>query len=142
MKHFHVDLTKRRSWREDASNPADWEAWDRAWRKKLGWRAGLTFWRKTNVPGRRLLIARHWPHRLCWSWGVDVSWLRPERGDIRRFAFYASTLSHSVDLYLWFWSIDYHWQNYDWMVAVHLKGSEPKIYWKHHLEHAAPVGTA
>ena len=68
-----VSLKKPPHWRDIASNAKTWDTWDRAWRRKLGWRAGLRFWGKTNVPGSRTLLSRHWPHHLCWSWSMALT---------------------------------------------------------------------
>jgi len=43
-------------------------------KKKFGVFAGLRFWRKTNMNGNRVLISRHWPHIIPWSWSVWVKW--------------------------------------------------------------------
>lgn len=48
---------------------AAFDAWDCAMRRKFGWRAGLSFWTRESGGGR-VLIARHWPHKLCWDWAV------------------------------------------------------------------------
>jgi hypothetical protein len=144
MKRFHFDWGRPVSdWREGASNLAEWQAWDRSWRRKLGWRAGLTFWSKTNVPGSRSLLARHWPHRLCWSWSIWVGVARPDFDGPNRIYLNVSRRYRSIEWRLWRFKGSTHWQDSDWMVALGpYKDDAPKIYWKHHLEHAEAVGSA
>lgn len=60
----------------EGTDRAAFDAWDVATQRRLGWRAGLTFWAKTNTNGR-ILISRHWPHKLCWDW--SLAW-EPYRG--------------------------------------------------------------
>lgn len=139
---FRCDFEKPGCWRERASNLAEWEAWDRAWRKKLGWRAGLRFWSKTNVPGSRSLLSRHWPHRLCWSWSIWVGIARPGY-DKKCFLFSYSRKYRRLDVRLWWFKLDWSWQDSQWMVGLGpYRKDAPTIYWKHHLEHAVPAGTA
>lgn len=140
---FKLDLTKPPTWRDRASNLAEWEAWDRAWRKRLGWRAGLAFWKKTNTPRSRVLLSRHWPHRLCWSWSIWVGIARPGY-DRKCFAFILSRPYRMTNIRLWWFKFSFHTQDSDWMANVGptYKPDAPKIYWKHHLERAEPMGTA
>lgn len=140
---FKIDLKPRGgcSWREQASNYNAWAKWDRAWRKRLGWRAGLSFWSKTNVKGSRVLLSRHWPHRLCWSWSIWVSRNRPGY-ETNRIGCVIIRQYRNCDIFLWKWRISYHWQDSDWMAAIDRKHDAPTIYWKHHLEHAEPIGSA
>lgn len=69
---WKVDLTPAQRWEDSASNLADWKGWDRMMRSRCGWLAGLAFWGKTNTESSRVLLSRHWPHRLCWSWSIRV----------------------------------------------------------------------
>lgn len=43
-------------------------------KKHFGFWAGLRFWKPTNSKGSVVLISRHWPHIIPWSWSVWVSW--------------------------------------------------------------------
>jgi hypothetical protein len=140
---FKIDLTKPRNWREDASNADAWARWDREWRKRLGWRAGLAFWCRTNVPKSRVLLSRHWPHRLCWSWSIWVGIVRPAYDGKRTLSIVALRRYRSFDIRLWWFKASFHWQNSDHMVALGpYREGAPKIYWKHHLERAEPAGSA
>lgn len=139
-----IDLSppQGKGWRSRASNLAEWEAWDRSWRKRLGWRAGLNFWSKTNQDGARVLISRHWPHRLCWSWMVWVSRNRPGY-EKNRIGLVVVRPYRVFNLMLWKWRVSFHWQDSDYMVGLgHYKNGAPKIYWKHQLERAEPAGSA
>lgn len=143
MKRIKIDLSKPNSnWREAASNLSDWERWDRSWRHKLGWRAGLSFWSKTNTPGSRVLLSRHWPHRLCWSWSIWVGKRREGFDGPPKFILMVSRRYRMADLWLWWVYVRFSWQDSDWMPGISYKKDAPTIYWKHHLEHAAPAGTA
>jgi len=139
---FKIDLTPpANNWRENASNFGAWEKWDKSWRKRLGWRAGLSFWSKTNVEGSRS-FSRHWPHRLCWSWSIWVSRNRPGF-ETNRIGFVFVRRYRNFDLMLWKWRVTGHWQNYDYMAGLGpYKEGAPKIYWKHHLQNAEPAGSA
>lgn len=138
-----IDWTRPGSWKDRASNLAEWDRWDRTERRKLGWRAGLHFWERTNVPGSRVLVSRHWPHRLCWSWSVWVGKYREGFDGPRQFSFTASRRYRFIRLWVWTHYVNVTWQDSDWMVGLGYRGEDaPKIYWKHHLEHAEPAGSA
>jgi len=144
MKYLKIDLTKPEGgWRERASNLEEWQAWDRAWRKKLGWRAGLAFWRKTNTPKSRVLLSRHWPHRLCWSWSIWVGLRREGFDGPPHFSLMISRRFRMARIQIWSVHAQFNRQDSDWMVALgRFKEGSPTMYWKHHLEHAEPAGTA
>src|ERR1700751_589757 len=100
-RRLKIDFTRPHSWRDQASNLAGWEHWDRQMRRRFGWRAGLLFWSRTNTPGQRVLLSRHWPHRVCWSWSIWIGrhwegWHGP-----RRFSFVASRKDRFMGLWLW-----------------------------------------
>lgn len=141
---FKFNFTRAARWQDQASNAADWVRWDRDWRRKLGWRAGLVFWGKTNVKGSRVLLCRHWPHRLCWSWSIWVGKRREGYDGPMRFSIVVLRQYRSASLWLGSFYINLHWQDSSFMVAVgpDFKSDAPKIYWKHHLENAEPAGTA
>lgn len=135
---FNLDLTKSRNWRESAANLSEWEAWDRIERERRGFFAGLKFWRKTNVPGSRVLLSRHWPHRLCWDWSV---WIGLHRGKE-----YDGSLGVRINIsrryrvvnidVLWL-KFHVHWQGSQYMAALGPFSAEaPKIVWMHHLARA------
>lgn len=143
MDLLKLDLQRPKSWRASASNLEDWVKWDRAWRKRLGWRAGLGFWQKSNVSTDRIIAYRHWPHRLCWQWTVRVGLYR-KGYDTRRIGLTFSRRYRTASLHLWLIHFDAAWQDSDHMVAVGPPYNEdaPKIYWKHHLENVEPMGSA
>jgi hypothetical protein len=141
---FKFNMARSPSWRDSASNVAEWDAWDRAWRHKLGWRAGLKIWGQTNMAGSRTLISRHWPHRLCWDWSVWVGRWREGHDGPRRCSIVVSRPYRFAEIWVWTHYARLSWQNSQWMVAVGptYRPGAPKIYWKHHLENAIPAGTA
>lgn len=138
-----VLLSRPRCWREDAYNLTAFDAWDREQRRKLGWRAGLRFWKKTNIPGSRVLISRHWPHLLCWQWSVWVGRYQGlEKDGHRRFALIYLRPHRSFELRLFGPYLRVMWQDSDWMTACGYSPASPKILWQHHLEAAEPQGSA
>lgn len=38
---------------------------------------GLSFFKKTNVKYSYVLVSRHWPHLLCWSWSLWITFYKP-----------------------------------------------------------------
>lgn len=140
---WKVDLTPAARWEDSASNLDVWRQWDATMRQRCGWRAGLAFWGKTNTEGGRVLLSRHWPHRLCWSWSIWVGLRRgvdmdgPSRVSLVIGRPYRFCEIQIVRAY-----VRVTWQNYGWMVASRYEAGAPTIYWKHHLEHAVPAGTA
>lgn len=140
MNPIQINLSRPNNWQDMVSNLSEWKDWDRAWRRKLGWRSGLQFWGKTNVHRSRLLLSRHWPHRLCWSWCV---WVGVRRHDEpRRFFVNVARKYRSITIQVWSIYTLFTWQDYDWMAGRLARETAPTIYWKHHLEHATPAGTA
>jgi len=144
MKPFVFNLARPMgNWRENASNFVQWQEWDRQWRHKLGWRAGLAFWKKTNVKGSRVLLSRHWPHRLCWSWSIWVGVARPEYDGPNRFFIVIMRPYRNVQWRIWRFIGSVHWQDSDHMAALgRYRDGAPKIYWKQRLANAEPAGTA
>lgn len=104
---------------------AAFDAWDAAMRRRLGWRAGLAFWKKTNTAAR-VVVSRHWPHRLCWDWAL---WFEPYRGAKRDgerrigviFCYHTLTLDLAV------FALSFRWQNYGEMVASQYKADAPVV---------------
>lgn len=140
-----IDLRRAPRWEEHASNLDEFRQWDRAHRKRLGFLAGLQFWGKTNTPHSRVLLSRHWPHKLCWDWSMWVTWWHRDREEYsgsRRLSLHLSLYYRSIDLHFWLGSISLSWQNYGYMGGLAVKPPAPKIYWKHHLEQATPMGRA
>ena len=145
MSGFQIDLRRPNRWEDSASNLKEFRQWDRDQRRKYGFLAGLQFWGRTNTPRSRVLLSRHWPHKLCWDWSVWVSWWHRERAEYdgpRRISLHVSRFSRSADLHFWLGSIRLSWQNYGYMAARNAEPSAPKIYWKHHLANAEPMGSA
>lgn len=138
-----VLLKRPRSWRDDAYNLAAFDAWDREQRRRQGWCAGLGVWKKTNVPGSRVLISRHWPHLLCWQWGVWVGRYQGREMDgPRRFALTYLRPYRIFELRLFGPYVRITWQDSDWMLSRNYSPAGPKILWQHHLEAAEPHGSA
>lgn len=84
----------------------------RRWSRRRKWRhpfAGLAFFRRTSDPTVTDLVSRHWPHLMCWSWGL--SWHR-QKGD-ERYGWRPIRLGNSILV----WRLRLSWQDYDWMVA-------------------------
>jgi hypothetical protein len=136
--YFGIDLKPGRNWRDDALNLAEFDAWDDAERARRGWLAGLSFWTKTNVKGERILLSRHWPHLLCWSWSIRVGWRNRSRPR-RAFAFLMHRRYKRFELSLFGPFIEAHWQDYGHMAAVS-RNDAPKIVWTHHQTRSAEDG--
>lgn len=136
-----IDTTPAASWKDRASNVAEWEKWDRAWRDRLGWRAGLSVFRKTSGDRHWNLLSRHWPHRLCWSWIISAS--LPRSGEGARTGLFISRPFRRGSVNLLGASISFVWQDSDHMANLgRYQDGAPEIYWKHHLENATPAGVA
>jgi uncharacterized protein YdaU (DUF1376 family) len=141
---FGINLEKPRDWRDGAYNLAEWKAWDRAQRTRLGFFSGLKFWGTTNTPGSRVLLSRHWPHRLCWDWSIWVGLHRGADWDgPLKVAFIVSRKYRNVNISLLWFKLNANWQNYQHMAGLGPIGrGAPSILWNHHLEHAEPAGRA
>lgn len=139
---FGFNPKKPGSWKDRAVNAAEWETWDRDQRKAQGWRSGLGFWTKTNCEGSRVLLARHWPHRLCWSWSIWVGLHRKKYDGPRRLEFVFHRGYRFLNVSLFGPYIRVSWQDSDHMIGLGYRDSGPKIIWAHHLQHAEPVGSA
>ena len=142
MGYLSIDLRRPGSWRDRCSTVAEWDEWDRTQRKALGWRAGLTFWTKTNVEGSRSLIARHWPHRLCWSWSVWVGRFRKGYDEGPKISLRFSRKYRQAEIWMLFWYARICWQDYDWMPDLSYKLSAPQMFWHRQLRDAEPAGNA
>src|SRR5246127_3909514 len=117
LRYLKMDFTRPCSWRDQAPNSAEWEHWDRHMRRRFGWRAGLSFWSRTNTPGQRILLSRHWPHRVCWSWSI---WFGRHRHGPRRFSFVASRKDRFMSLWLWVMYVNLSCQDIAPFVQRHL----------------------
>lgn len=140
-----VITDRARDWREmaDPISLRAWEEWDRGWRRRLGWRAGLGFWSMTNVRRSRVLVSRHWPHRLCWSWSVWVGMRQSAEKDGRRMLVLSWLRQYrSAEVNLFGPYLRVTWQDSDWMVAGSQRDVAPVIRWRRHLEAAEPAGRA
>jgi hypothetical protein len=118
-----------RSWRREAepASLAAWDAWCRAQRRALGWRAGLrvTPWR----------ISRHWPHLLCWSWMLTVE----RRTSFGWRAWVPLIVTPGYVAIGWVWSLAFRWQPYGYMGALGRYAAHPEIAWKRDREAAHAV---
>lgn len=139
---FRCNFERPPSWKDGAVNLREWELWDRRERRRLGWMSGIKFWAKTNVEGSRVLLSRHWPHRLCWSWAVWVGVNRPNHDGPHKFVFNVSRRDRHAHIRLWSVYARLSWQDSDWMVGLNHKTGSPKIIWDHHLRSADPAGAA
>lgn len=142
---FGWDWTRPNNWRERATakSLAAFDAWDRAQRKRLGWRAGLRAWSKTNVARRRNLLSRHWPHKLCWDWLVCASIVLPVNAETNGLKLILSRRYRHVDVVLGPLHIHAAWQDSGYMAGVGPYRTEaPKLVWSDHLAHMEPRGTA
>lgn len=139
-----LDLEKPRDWRDGAYNLAEWQEWDAAQRRRLGFFSGLKFWSKTNTERSRVLLSRHWPHRLCWDWSIWVGLHRGAHWDRPlKLALIVSRKYRNIDVSLLWLKINVNWQNYQYMAGLGPNGhAAPDILWQHHLEHAEPMGSA
>lgn len=78
--------------------------------------AGLSFFRRTSAARRFNIVTYHHPARLCWSWGLSVtfekhgSYAWPYMFGYRRNGSWAVRLP---------WLLEVHWsrQSYDWMLS-------------------------
>lgn len=131
-------MAARRSWRSDAVNLAEFDAWDRGMRKRLGFFAGLIFFQRHGSDNRTAwtVAARHWPHKLCWDWCVHwTPWKEHYDGPRRLRAWLPSYNSTGIEC--WFGRLSLAWQHYDHMANVGPIGMDaPKIIWKRDMDTA------
>jgi hypothetical protein len=124
------------SWKQQAVNAAEFDAWDRAMRKRLGRFAGLRFFQRTNTGGWNV-ISQHWPHKLCWDWFINWSPYRGAHWDGPRMVKFWGPSYGSMGAWLWFGRLALHWQDDGWMGACGPRGADaPKIIWKHQIDEA------
>lgn len=116
-----------RDWRPEAANLAEFEAWDRACKRLYGWRGGLKLFAKTNEPGSWVIVSRHWPHLLCWSWSVWGGFVGP-----RRFLFVVDRRGGHVELRLFGPYISLNWQRSDYMIGMQHRNDGVNVIWRHH----------
>jgi hypothetical protein len=142
---FRINLKRPRSWREDAFNAAEFDAWSAAQRRKYGLFGGLTwFERRFSAPNkakRWLIASRHWPHLSCWSWFAEWGW-KNDRSFYRCFRFYIDLEHRRVSFEIFGPFVDVVWQGYEYMPAYPDRLDAPKIQWKRVLEQATPMGHA
>lgn len=134
-----LDLQRPRDWRDDVYNLRQFDAWDLSQRQARGWLAGLAFWQRTNVPYSRVLVARHWPHLLCWSWSCWLGLHRPGFDGPRRLTIVVER-GRSIELRLfgpWL-----RWSRQDYGHMGKRDCGAPEIVWQHHLRQAQPAGHA
>jgi hypothetical protein len=122
------------SWRKDAVNAAEFDAWDKRMKRKCGFFAGLRFF-EGRIDSGLTIAYRHWPHKLCWDWLVRIHTVRPKYDGKRRFLFWHRQSLRGGQLWLWFWCISWVWQDSDWMVKDHFKREwhPPTVIWKHQV---------
>ena len=124
------------SWKKGAVNAAEFDAWDRAMRKRLGRFSGLQFFTRNNTNGWSL-ISLHWPHKLCWDWFIAWDWYRGPKWDGPRRIKFRGPAYGSMGADLWIGKLRIHWQDYGWMArsGPH-KLEAPEIIWKHQIDSA------
>ena len=122
---------------ERAVNGDQIAAWSRRWKKSLGWRSGLRFFKKTNERFCYSIASRHWPHLLCWQWFLCCGWNK------RRAAVLLYGKS-GWEVAVFGPYIRYSRQNYDHMPATgpFYRKNYPEPIWAHHLQHLEPLGSA
>lgn len=82
-------------------------------KKELGFFSGLKFFKKTNMRGHYVLVSRHWPHIIPWSWSVWVSFSKwPFKwGHLK-----TPNKYFYLNFTLFFVNFSINRQPYDWMV--------------------------
>lgn len=134
MNRIHLDFRRpRKCWKDDAYNPEEFRAWDRAMRKKYGYFAGVGWFRRTDREGYRSL-SRHWPHMLCWSWQLWIG------VDTPQFQVHVNRYYRFINLDLAWARLRLSWQDYGWMAKKNM--GAPEVRWHHHLLHMNSQGTA
>lgn len=130
-------MASQRSWRDNAVNVAEFDAWDRATRQRLGLLAGLTLMSKNNTGGYQV-VSRHWPHKLCWDWTLGWHPHRPGYDDGCRRVFFRWSHDYRVgELGIWFGTIRLAWQDYGYMARSGSYAQEaPKIVWQREIDEA------
>lgn len=129
MMFFRIDVRRPPSWQDRAENLPEWRRWDRQMRRRVGWRAGLNFWTKTNMRGSRVLLSRHWPHLICWSWSIWVGRWRAGYDGPLRLSLHVSRYYRHADLWLFWWYVRVSWQDYGHMACSRYEGEAPEIRW-------------
>lgn len=131
-----MNLRKKPPLSQRMLNYAEVAAWDQRRRRELGFFAGLRWFERVQ-DGRLLLISRHWPHRLCWSWFADISRIKTELGYCRKFAFSISRVAHQARLSLWSHEIAFHWQRSSWWMpnVGPEKQRAPVAVWRRQFTH-------
>lgn len=80
--------------------------------------AGLSWFKRTNIPARFTILSMHHPAQLCWSWSWSVSF---NRRDVRWRSIrkWVSPMRYgSAWLVIpWLFEIRYSRQKYDWMLS-------------------------
>lgn len=132
---FGVDVNRPTSWRDRAIPPSRiaWDRWDADQRRRLGFWAGLSGPGRTNTTRHWNLAARHWPHRLCWSWVVWAS--VASRGDRwARMGLHFTRRYRSGQITFGPLAVGLSWQDSDWMVGCGpLRETAPRIIWQHEV---------
>lgn len=121
-------------WRKSAvaSTVEAFDAWDKKKRRESGFLRTIRWFSPTNQPDKRIMIASlHWPHRLCWSWGIDWAKVPSECAGLKVIYGY----KQFAIVLLWR-QISLHWQRDDWIPSMKHKGEAPEVIWKHDIERA------
>lgn len=134
-----MSLQKPGTWKKQAVNSAEFDAWDYALRCKLGFFTGLKFFQRHSSQSRTAwtVAARHWPHKLCWDWCIHwTPWSEHYDGPHRLRVWLPRYGSTGFEC--WFGRLHLSWQDDGWMGAVGPLGvGAPKIIWKHQIDTAA-----
>lgn len=138
-----INLKPRPDWRSEALNLTSWQAWDHQRRKELGPFAGLAFFHRTSNRRSFNLVARHWPHRLCWDWLISMDLWAPKQGFPLKLSLIIDRPAQVATVDLLFVSFRFQRQTSEWMIA---SGPErqtaPRIIWAHQLRNTEPMGEA
>lgn len=121
-----------RDWREGAvsSTVKAFDKWDRKMKRKFGLMRTLRWFAPTNQPETRtMIVALHWPHKLCWSWTIDWSKVTRECA-----GFKVTCAYRHFSIVFWQRQLSYHWQDDTWMAASPYRGEAPKVIWAHSIE--------
>jgi len=82
--------------------------------------SGLRFFHKTNSRREYSIVARYWPHRLCWSWCLHIN-LWGEKFYAFKFTMMRGDKNHGHLWYRWRFTLlgitlSFDRQDSDWML--------------------------
>lgn len=120
-------------WTSRAIDPRPFMAWDAAWRKKLGFFAGLRFFQRTSDRRSCTIASRHWPHKLCWDWSLSWTWA-VGRYYYPEWRWRWSFSRRRIHIGLLIGHFDFQSQGYGYMRALGPDYADaPRIVWKREI---------